>query len=156
MQDPFRFSNHQFQKPTPKPRRKQVGLLQPKVLSHLDNTTKSTLPKGVKRAKKSSHVNETYNKAPVDISARRPVVDMVKVTEGDSHILYRALKRKYATLEEESFKLVEELEQADSEVKKLEEEKSSLLDELLVLEGLAYNPYPHSQSQLRNLVNFSL
>eukprot|EP00250_Pteridium_aquilinum_P024833 c29670_g1_i1 orf=79-534(+) len=145
MQDPFRFSNHQFQKPTPKPPRKQVGLLQPKALSQLDNTTKSTLPKVVKRPKKSSrdahYGKAAYDKAPRSTPAPRPVVDMMTVTEGDGRSLYKALKRKYTTLEEESFKLVEELEKTDNEVKKLEEEKFSLLDELLVLEGLAYNPY---------------
>lgn len=82
---------------------------------------------------------------------------MMQATEGDSRSLYRALKRKYTTLEEESSKLVEELEKTDSEVKKLEEEKFALLDELLVLEGLAYNPFPSGgQLQVKNVANFPL
>ncbi|KAA0025600.1 hypothetical protein IC582_018585 [Cucumis melo] len=49
---------------------------------------------------------------------------------------YRALRRKYLLLEEESFTLGAELKEVEDEVKTLEEEKLGLLDELLVLEGL--------------------
>lgn len=49
---------------------------------------------------------------------------------------YRALRRKYLLLEEESFALGSELKEVEDEVKTLEEEKLGLLDELLVLEGL--------------------
>lgn len=165
MQDPFGFSNHSFHKPKPKPPRKQVGLLQPKVLSQIDSIAKPVLPKVAKRSKKiieethrPHYMNEAHNTASVAAAAATPaprsVVDMMQVTEGDCRSLYRALKRKYMTLQEESFRLAEELERTDCEVKQLEEEKFSLLDELLVLEGLAYNPYPPVQSQPRNPVNF--
>ncbi|KAM7519918.1 hypothetical protein LguiB_018880 [Lonicera macranthoides] len=49
---------------------------------------------------------------------------------------YRALRRKYLLLEEESFGLGRELTEVEDEVKTLEEEKLTLLDELVVLEGL--------------------
>ena len=49
---------------------------------------------------------------------------------------YRALRRKYLLLEEESFALGSSLKGLEDEVKTLEEEKLALLDELVVLEGL--------------------
>ncbi|KAL6959769.1 hypothetical protein U1Q18_039924 [Sarracenia purpurea var. burkii] len=49
---------------------------------------------------------------------------------------YRALRRKYLLLEEESFGLGRELTEVEDEVKTLEDEKHALLDELVVLEGL--------------------
>jgi hypothetical protein len=49
---------------------------------------------------------------------------------------YRALRRKYLLLEEESFALGGELREIEDEVKTLEEEKLALLDQLVVLEGL--------------------
>ncbi|PSS21426.1 Vacuolar protein sorting/targeting protein like [Actinidia chinensis var. chinensis] len=49
---------------------------------------------------------------------------------------YRALRRKYLLLEEESFGLGSELREVEDVVKTLEEEKLALLDDLVVLEGL--------------------
>ncbi|XP_039131548.1 uncharacterized protein LOC120267934 isoform X2 [Dioscorea cayenensis subsp. rotundata] len=49
---------------------------------------------------------------------------------------YRALRRKYLLLEEESFSLGKELGDVEIEVKTLEDEKYALLDQLVVLEGL--------------------
>ncbi|EEF33848.1 conserved hypothetical protein [Ricinus communis] len=49
---------------------------------------------------------------------------------------YRALRRKYLLLEEESFGLGRELKVVEDEVKTLEDEKLALLDKLVVLEGL--------------------
>ncbi|EOY04018.1 Uncharacterized protein TCM_019278 isoform 1 [Theobroma cacao] len=49
---------------------------------------------------------------------------------------YRALRRKYLLLEEESFALGKELKDVVDEVKVLEDEKFALLDQLVVLEGL--------------------
>lgn len=49
---------------------------------------------------------------------------------------YRALRRKYLLLEEESFVLGRELKEMEDEVKTLEDEKLGLLDQLVVLEGL--------------------
>ncbi|KAL8545604.1 hypothetical protein ACS0TY_005655 [Phlomoides rotata] len=54
----------------------------------------------------------------------------------DSGIEYRALRRKYLLLEEESFGLGRELKEVEDDIKNLEDEKLSLLDELVVLEGL--------------------
>ncbi|KAK6929246.1 hypothetical protein RJ641_005451 [Dillenia turbinata] len=49
---------------------------------------------------------------------------------------YRALRRKYLLLEEESFTVGKKLREVEDEVKELEEEKLALLDQLVVLEGL--------------------
>ncbi|CAL1409990.1 unnamed protein product [Linum trigynum] len=49
---------------------------------------------------------------------------------------YRALRRKYLLLEEESFALGTELTEIEDEVNTLEYEKLALLDQLIVLEGL--------------------
>lgn len=49
---------------------------------------------------------------------------------------YRALRRKYLLLEEESFTLGRDLREVEDEVKNLEDEKHALLDKLVVLEGL--------------------
>ncbi|CAH2064383.1 unnamed protein product, partial [Thlaspi arvense] len=48
---------------------------------------------------------------------------------------YRALRRKYLLLEEESFALERELKEAEDEVKALEGEKFELLDKLVVMEA---------------------
>ncbi|MCD7450630.1 hypothetical protein HAX54_007604 [Datura stramonium] len=60
---------------------------------------------------------------------------------------YRALRRKYLLLEEESFALGKELREAEDEIKALEDEKLTLLDELVVLEGLADPSEIQSQGQ---------
>ncbi|XP_057500124.1 uncharacterized protein LOC130784307 [Actinidia eriantha] len=62
---------------------------------------------------------------------------------------YRALRRKYLLLEEESFGLGSELREVEDVVKTLEEEKLALLDDLVVLEGLM-NP-SELQSQGKRL-----
>lgn len=49
---------------------------------------------------------------------------------------YRALRRKYLLLEEESFGLDRELKEVENEVADFEKEKLALLHELVVLEGL--------------------
>ena len=49
---------------------------------------------------------------------------------------YRSLRRKYLLLEEEGFALGKELKEVEDEVKALEDEKLTLLDQLVVLEGL--------------------
>uniref|UniRef100_A0A2P2PHV9 Uncharacterized protein n=1 Tax=Rhizophora mucronata TaxID=61149 RepID=A0A2P2PHV9_RHIMU len=58
---------------------------------------------------------------------------------------YRALRRKYLLLEEESFALGSELREVEDEVKVLEDEKLALLDELVVLEGLIDPPQVQPQ-----------
>ncbi|KAL9247079.1 hypothetical protein vseg_020548 [Gypsophila vaccaria] len=57
---------------------------------------------------------------------------------------YRALRRKYLELEEESCSLGNELRVAEHEITTLEDEKLKLLDELLVLEGLVDPLEAHS------------
>ena len=160
MQDPFGFSENSFQRPKPKPPRKQVGLLQPKAPSQLfdNNSRKSASVKTSKRSKKKKipqidegkYVIDNYDKSmlvtPSTKAVARAVLDSTHITEENSRNMYRVLKRKFANLESESIRLAEELEMTDNEVKQLENEKHLLLDELLVLEGLAYNPYPPVQS----------
>lgn len=60
---------------------------------------------------------------------------------------YRALRRKYLLLEEESFGLNKELRETDDEIKALEDEKLTLLDDLVVLEGLVDPSDIQSQGQ---------
>lgn len=74
-----------------------------------------------------SRMQDTGKKA----SKRGQAVDAS--TSGDD---YRALRRKYLLLEEESFTLGKELMEVEDDIKALEEEKLGLLDELVVLEGL--------------------
>ncbi|KAJ1380949.1 hypothetical protein SESBI_45605 [Sesbania bispinosa] len=57
---------------------------------------------------------------------------------------YRALRRKYMLLEDESFALGKELREAEDEVKTLEDEKIALLDQLVVMEGLVDPSEIHS------------
>ncbi|KAK4270048.1 hypothetical protein QN277_023134 [Acacia crassicarpa] len=57
---------------------------------------------------------------------------------------YRALRRKYLMLEDESFALGRELKDVEDEVKTLEDEKLALLDQLVVLEGLVDPSEVHS------------
>ncbi|KAF3440916.1 hypothetical protein FNV43_RR19202 [Rhamnella rubrinervis] len=61
---------------------------------------------------------------------------------------YRALRRKYLLLEEESFTLGRELKEVEDEVKILEDEKHGLLDQLVVLEGLVDPSELQSQGKL--------
>lgn len=61
---------------------------------------------------------------------------------------YRALRRKYLLLEEESFTLGRELKEVEDEVKTLEDEKHGLLDQLVVLEGLVDPSELQSQGKL--------
>ncbi|CAH9148524.1 unnamed protein product [Cuscuta epithymum] len=60
---------------------------------------------------------------------------------------YRALRKKYLLLEEESFTLGKELMEVEDDIKVLEEEKLGLLDELVVLEGLVDPSEIQPQSQ---------
>ncbi|XP_057759135.1 uncharacterized protein LOC130979665 [Arachis stenosperma] len=57
---------------------------------------------------------------------------------------YRALRRKYLLLEDESFLLGKELREIEDEVKTLEDEKIALLDQLVVMEGLVDPSEIHS------------
>ncbi|XP_030491186.2 uncharacterized protein LOC115707376 [Cannabis sativa] len=61
---------------------------------------------------------------------------------------YRALRRKYLLLEEESFTLGGDLRTIEEEVNTLENEKFALLDKLVVLEGLVDPSELKSQGKL--------
>ncbi|KAG7560466.1 hypothetical protein ISN45_Aa05g019970 [Arabidopsis thaliana x Arabidopsis arenosa] len=63
-------------------------------------------------------------------------LDMSPNSDSSSGNEYRALRRKYLLLEEDSFALERGLKEAEDEVKALEDEKLELLDKLVVMEGL--------------------
>ncbi|CAH8268260.1 unnamed protein product [Arabidopsis lyrata] len=63
-------------------------------------------------------------------------LDMSPNSDSSAGNEYRALRRKYLLLEEDSFALERELKEAEDEVKALEDEKLELLDKLVVMEGL--------------------
>lgn len=89
--------------------------------------------------------SQTGKKAPKRVLKNEPTLLFQQPEKSTSDSLadsstsgneYRALRRKYLLLEEESFGLGRELTEVEDEVKTLEEEKLALLDELVVLEGL--------------------
>lgn len=86
--------------------------------------------KGPKPPKKGS-INEAS--PPLKTERLNPDAVVDSSTSGNE---YRALRRKYLLLEEESFGLGRELKEVEDDIKNLEDEKLSLLDELVVLEGL--------------------
>lgn len=92
-----------------------------------------TLPLGMGR--KASKRNLKNEVSPLFQQPERSNSDSLQdSTTSDNE--YRALRRKYLLLEEESFALGKELREVEDEVKTLEDEKLTLLDQLVVLEGL--------------------
>eukprot|EP00249_Psilotum_nudum_P011916 c23463_g1_i1 orf=378-887(-) len=151
MQDPAGVSEQVYRRT--KPQKKQLAVRQPKASIQIGSSSENVKTTAFKSSKTGKKVQKATRKAGSsdmrddflleETSVRKPVVSMtVAVTDGESRALYKAMKHKYLLLEEESFVLVDELEKTEAEVKQLQEEKSALLDELLVLEGLAFNPYP--------------
>ncbi|CAA2982723.1 Hypothetical predicted protein [Olea europaea subsp. europaea] len=84
------------------------------------------------KASRKVHIN---NVSPLFQQQERSASDSLpdSSTSGNE---YRALRRKYLLLEEESFGLGSELKEVEDDIMALEKEKLSLLDELVVLEGL--------------------
>ncbi|OAY78303.1 hypothetical protein ACMD2_21703 [Ananas comosus] len=134
----------------PKPRRKK----------QLNPTVSPAQPKGkIKGVKEALHHPPVRTqKAPkrskrnVVPSPSFPQTDRATPTDSlpDSSPAdeYRALRRKYLLLEEENFSLDKELNEAEAEVKTLEDEKFALLDQLVVLEGLMDPSELHPQGGL--------
>ncbi|MBA0604589.1 hypothetical protein Godav_017240 [Gossypium davidsonii] len=89
----------------------------------------------LRTGKKTSKRNSKNEISPIFQQPERSNSDSLpdSSTSGNE---YRALRRKYLLLEEESFTLGKELKDVEDEVKALEDEKLALLDQLVVLEGL--------------------
>lgn len=92
-------------------------------------------PLNMSKISKEKHKSENYPKrfdSPGSPSNGLPKYSqLAKATNK-----YRALVRKYLTLDKESSHLEDEWKKTENEVKSLEKEKHALLDKLVVLEGL--------------------
>lgn len=135
----------------PKPRKKKPSTQKvTKLQTHGDNVKRIqelTRPQPTQTGQKSSKRGLTNEVPQLFQQPERSTSDSLpdSSTSGNE---YRALRRKYLLLEEESFGLGRELRMVEDEVKSLEEEKLTILDELVVLEGLV-NPSefkPHGMS----------
>ncbi|KAM0942882.1 hypothetical protein DsansV1_C13g0116431 [Dioscorea sansibarensis] len=93
------------------------------------------IPKPSHKTRKGSMTNLKNEVTPAFQRSDRSTPDSFPDSSGFSDE-YRALRHKYLLLEEESFSLGKELGDVEAEVKALEDEKSVLLDQLVVLEGL--------------------
>ncbi|XP_010503845.1 PREDICTED: uncharacterized protein LOC104780985 [Camelina sativa] len=89
-------------------------------------------PRSVKRAFTKNKSDQVY--------AISNQLEMSPNSDSSPGNEYRALRRKYLMLEEDSFALERELKEAEDEVKALEDEKLELLDKLVVMEGLVDAP----------------
>ncbi|KAI3890846.1 hypothetical protein MKX03_019378 [Papaver bracteatum] len=91
------------------------------------------LPQSIKSQKSKRKVKMEVSPSPQQ--PERSTSDSLPDTSQSGND-YRALRRRYLLLEEESFGLGRELTEVGVEVKNLEDEKLALLDQLVVLEGL--------------------
>ncbi|KAK4780954.1 hypothetical protein SAY87_017060 [Trapa incisa] len=98
---------------------------------HHEQEASSLKPKNKARPSKRNKKNEL---SPMQQQSERSNSD--SLLDSSSGNEYRALRRKYLLLEEESCALGNELTEIEDEVRTLEDEKSALLDQLVVLEGL--------------------
>ncbi|XP_042494742.1 F-box protein SKIP23-like [Macadamia integrifolia] len=94
-----------------------------------------TLPSSFKVTQKAQKRNLKSEGSPSFQQPERSTSDSLPDSSRSAND-YRALRRKYLLLEEESCILGRELEEVEDEVKALEDEKLALLDQLVVLEGL--------------------
>ncbi|KAI8019150.1 hypothetical protein LOK49_LG04G01413 [Camellia lanceoleosa] len=135
MQDPNMLLSEETS--VPKPRRKKPSTQKASKLQQGHNVKgiQELLPplptQTGKKASKRALKNETF---PLFQQPENSPSD--SLPDSSSGNEYRALRRKYLLLEEESFGLGRELGEIEDEVKTLEDEKLALLDELVVLEGL--------------------
>ncbi|XVF71474.1 hypothetical protein PTKIN_Ptkin12aG0040400 [Pterospermum kingtungense] len=90
----------------------------------------------LRTGKKTSKRNAKNEVSPMFQQPERSNSDSLPDSSSASGNEYRALRRKYLLLEEESFALGKEMKEVEDEVKSLEGEKFALLDQLVVLEGL--------------------
>ncbi|KAG8660135.1 uncharacterized protein LOC110605076 [Manihot esculenta] len=122
-----------------KPRKKKVSTsrasLIPTQVNNIREREVQQVQRPLRMSQKASKRNLKNEGSPMIHQPERSNSDSLpdSSTSGDE---YRALRRKYLLLEEESFGLGRELEVIEEEVKTLEDEKLALLDQLVVLEGL--------------------
>ncbi|KAH7519786.1 uncharacterized protein LOC107424259 [Ziziphus jujuba] len=133
----------------PKPRKKKTPTQKAPVYQVKKNDVKGvqgSLPLKTGQQKASKRISRT-EVSPIFHQPERSNSDSLpdSSTSGNE---YRALRRKYLLLEEESFTLGRELKEVEDEVKTLEDEKLALLDHLVVLEGLIDPSELHSQGKL--------
>lgn len=137
MQDPRMPSSGEIS--NPKPRKKKVTTPNTSLVQLQGNDVREVQqvqrPLSLRTGKKASKRNFKNEGSPLFQQPERSNSDSLpdSSTPGNE---YRALRRKYLLLEEESFSLGGELRGVEDEVKTLEDEKLALLDQLVVLEGL--------------------
>ncbi|KAB2057577.1 hypothetical protein ES319_A11G178300v1 [Gossypium barbadense] len=117
----------------PKSRKKKSSTNKSALLPIERNDFKESVPS--KTGQKASKRNSKKEMSPIFQQPERSNSDSLpeSSTLGNE---YRALRRKYLLLEEESFAMGKEIKEVEDEVKALEDEKLALLDQLVVLEGL--------------------
>ncbi|KAL2522004.1 uncharacterized protein Fot_25927 [Forsythia ovata] len=121
-----------------KPRKKKPSTQETGMLNAPGDSKKrfqDTRPRSSQKGQKASKKVLMNDVSPLFQQQERSTSDSLpdSSTSGNE---YRALRRKYLLLEEESFGLGSELKEVEDEIMVLEKEKLSLLDELVVLEGL--------------------
>lgn len=119
-----------------------------------DSTGGKDAPNLSKRPRKSYKSNLHGGVSRLSGQADRLTSDSLLDPSGSSDE-YRALRHKYLLLEEENFTLDRELDEADADVKALEDEKLALLDQLVVLEGLVQPSEIKRQGGLWRLLPYS-
>ncbi|GLT44079.1 hypothetical protein SLA2020_179960 [Shorea laevis] len=121
----------------PKLRKKKTSALKA-TMPQLERTEGALQIQGslpVKMGKKASKKNLKNDVSPQFEQPEQSNSDSLT----DSHTSaneYRALRKKYLLLEEESSAVGKELQEVEDDVRNLENEKLALLDRLVVLEGL--------------------
>ncbi|XP_062090227.1 uncharacterized protein LOC133796642 [Humulus lupulus] len=139
MLQPDEISNH-------KPRKKKTPHRKaPMLAANAGQDVQGSMP--MKAVPKAPKRNVTNVVSPLVHQSDRSNSDSVpdSSTSGND---YRALRRKYLLLEEESCSLGGDLRAIEEEVNTLENEKLALLDKLVVLEGLVDPSELQSQGKL--------
>ncbi|KAI9165698.1 hypothetical protein LWI28_018948 [Acer negundo] len=131
MQDPRVLPSQEIS--NPKPGKKKIATQKASLDKEIENR-QGSLPR--KMGHKSSKRNSKNEVSPsFQQQQERSNSDSLQDSSASGNE-YRALRRKYLLLEEESFVLGRDLREVEDDVKTLEDEKLALLDQLVVLEGL--------------------
>ncbi|KAK3224182.1 hypothetical protein Dsin_011207 [Dipteronia sinensis] len=130
MQDPRVIPSEEIS--IPKPGKKKIATQKASLDKEFENR-QGSLPR--KMGHKSSKRNSKNEVSPSFQQQERSNSDSLQDSSASGNE-YRALRRKYLLLEEESFVLGRDLREVEDDVKTLEDEKLALLDQLVVLEGL--------------------
>ncbi|KAF5747313.1 hypothetical protein HS088_TW05G00034 [Tripterygium wilfordii] len=123
----------------PKPRKRKTPTQKPAIfhvqVSDVKDVQQSRSPTTLRAEKKSSKRSVKKEPSPLFQQPERSNSDTLPDSSAFGN-KYRTLRRKYLLMEEENFASERELIELEDEVKTLEDEKLSLLDRLVVLEGL--------------------